>query len=206
MNTGDDWYRKRYREIIATPEKYTQWKVLDGQLYFLRPKPVISDIVEDPDRWKLVLPKGLRREALRESHDVPQAGHLGIEKTYQRIAVNYFWPNLFRDVTDYIRTCDTCQRTKVEQTSPAGLMGRRIADGPWAVIAADVIGPLPRSKAGYQYILVIQDLFTKWVECRALRSATAIKIREALEDLIISRWGVPSFILTDNGTEFVTDE
>jgi len=59
-------------------------------------------------------------------------------------------------------------------------MGRRIADGPWTVIAADVIGPLPRSKAGFQYILVIQDLFTKWVECRALRSATAIKIREAL--------------------------
>jgi len=82
-------------------------------------------------------------------------------------------------------------------------MGRRIADGPWTVIAADVIGPLPRSKAGFQYILVIQDLFTKWVECRALRSATAIKIRETLEDLVISRWGVPKFILTDNGTEFV---
>jgi len=150
-----------------------------------------------------VLPKELRREALRESHDTPQAGHLGIEKTYQRIAVRYFWPNLFRDVTKYIKTCDICQRTKVEQASPAGLMGRRIADGPWTIIAADVIGPLPRSKAGFQYILVIQDLFTKWVECRALRSATAVKIRETLDDLVISRWGTPKFILTDNGTEFV---
>jgi len=82
-------------------------------------------------------------------------------------------------------------------------MGRRIADGPWTVIAADIIGPLPRSKAGFQYILVIQDLFTKWIECKALRSATGIKICEALEDLVVSRWGVPQFILTDNGTEFV---
>jgi len=161
MNTEDGWYRKRYEEVIAKPEKYTQWKVLDGQLYFLRPKPVVSEIVEDLDRWKLVLPKELRKEALRESHDTPQAGHFGVEKTYQRIAVNYFWPNLFRDVANYIRTCDICQRTKVEQASPAGLMGRRIADGPWTVIAADIIGPLPRSKAGFQYILVVQDLFTK---------------------------------------------
>jgi len=68
MNTEDDWYRKRYKEVISAPEKYTQWKVLDGQLYFLRPKPVESEIVEDLDRWKLVLPKELHREALRESH------------------------------------------------------------------------------------------------------------------------------------------
>jgi len=46
MNTGDEWYRKRYREVISKPEKYTQWKVLDGQLYVLRPKPVVSEIVE----------------------------------------------------------------------------------------------------------------------------------------------------------------
>jgi len=173
-------------------------KVLDEQLYFLRSKSVVSEIVEDLDRRKLVLPKELRKEALRESHNTPQAGHLGIEKTYQRITVNYFWPNLFRDVMNYIRTCDICQRTKVEQASPAGLMGRRIADGPWTIIVADIIRPLSRSKAGFQYILVIQDLFTKWIECKALRSATGIKIREALEDLVISRWGAPRFILTDN--------
>lgn len=134
---------------------------------------------------------------------MPQAGHLGTEKTYQRVAVSYFWPNLFRDVTEYVRRCDLCQRTKVEQTGPAGLMGRRIADGPWTVIATDIIGPLPRSKAGFQYILVIQDLFTKWVECKALRSATGSKISEALEELVISRWGAPKFLLTDNGTEFL---
>ncbi|GAB1867938.1 RNA-directed DNA polymerase [Camponotus japonicus] len=198
-NTTDEWYRKRYKDVITTPEKYTQWKVIEGRLYFLRPKRVVSEIVEDLDRWKLVIPQEYRKEVLRESHDMPQAGHLGTEKTYQRVAVSYFWPNLFRDVTDYIRQCDLCQRTKVEQASPAGLMGRRIADGPWTAIVADIIG----SKAGFQYLLVIQDLFTKWVECKALRAATGPKITEALEDLVISRWGAPRFLLTDNGTEFV---
>ncbi|XP_026830521.1 uncharacterized protein LOC113563294 [Ooceraea biroi] len=86
---------------------------------------------------------------------------------------------------------------------PVCLMGRRIVEAPWTAIAADIMGPLPRSKGGFQYLLVIQDLFTKWVEYRALRAATGPKIVEALHDLVLSRWGTPAVILTDNGTEFV---
>jgi len=70
------------------------------------------------------------------------------------------------------------------------------------VIAADIMGPLPRSKSGFQYLLVIQDAFSKWIEYRPLRAANGAKIREALEDLVISRWGTPKFLVTDNGTEF----
>lgn len=56
-----------------------------------------SDLVEDLDRWKLVLPKELRREELRESHDDSKSGHLGTEKTYHRLATAYFWPGMFRE-------------------------------------------------------------------------------------------------------------
>lgn len=82
-------------------------------------------------------------------------------------------------------------------------MGRRVAEEPWIVVAADIIGPLPRSKTQHQYILVIQDLFTKWIECAPLRSANCKKISELFRELVINRWGVPQVILTDNGTEFV---
>jgi len=56
---------------------------------------------------------------------------------------------------------------------------------------------------GFVYILVIQDLFTKWIECRALKTANGKKIREMLEDLVLSRRGTSKFLLNDNGTEFV---
>lgn len=102
-----------------------------------------------------------------------------------------------------MKSCLTCQQVKVEQASSVGLMGHRITDGPWIVVAADIMSPLPRSKAGFAYIFVIQHIFTKWVECRALRTASGKNISEALEDLVISRWGTPQFLLTDNGTKFV---
>ncbi|KAL6421182.1 hypothetical protein ACFW04_013735 [Cataglyphis niger] len=82
-------------------------------------------------------------------------------------------------------------------------MGQRKVDAPWTVVAADIMGPLPASKSGFAYLLIMQDLFTKWVECCPLRKANGKKIREAIEDLIINRWGTPRVLLTDNGTEFI---
>lgn len=63
------------------------------------------------------------------------------------------------------------------------------------------MGPFPTSKSGFTYVLVIQDLFTKWIECCPLRKANGKKITEALEESIFSRWGVPEVLLTDNKTE-----
>ncbi|XP_025263666.1 protein NYNRIN-like [Camponotus floridanus] len=68
------------------------------------------------------------------------------------------------------------------------------------------MGPFPPSKSGNAYILVVQDLFTKWIECCPLRKATGKKIRELLTELIVNRWGAPRVLLTDNGTEFINRE
>lgn len=53
------------------------------------------------------------------------------------------------------------------------------------------------------YLLVIQDLFTKWIEVKALKTVNGKLIRDAIEDLIITRWEIPRCLMIDNGTEFV---
>ena len=200
--TDDQWYVGRAEEITRNPRRYPDWKLESDELY-VRKTRGIARVVGDRDQWKRVVPRETRREVIRENHDPPHAGHLGVDKTYQRIALRYHWPRMYRDVAEYVRRCDTCQRTKVEQDAPAGLMGQRVIESPWTVVAADIMGPLPTSKAGHSYLLVLQDLFTKWVECCPLRKATGKRIREAIEELVIYRWGTPRVLLTDNGTEFV---
>jgi len=174
-NTKDPWC-KRYREVLERPKIFTDWRIVDGQLYYLKPNYTVYAVVTDLDRWKLVLPSEMREEVLCESHDEPQSGHLGIDKTYQSLAIAYYWPNMFRTVAKYVGECDTCQRVKMEQASPAELMGRRMVEAPWMVVAADMMGPLPRIKFGFAYILVMQDLFTKWIKCQALRVANGRKV------------------------------
>ncbi|CAB0030718.1 unnamed protein product [Trichogramma brassicae] len=62
---------------------------------------------------------------------------------------------------------------------------------------------LPRSKGGFKYVLVIQDLFTRYLELKPLRRANGKAVANALEELIFFRWEVPDFLLTDNGREFI---
>ena len=60
-----------------------------------------------------------------------------------------------------------------------------------------------RSKNGFNYLIVFQDLFTKYIELVPLRSANGNTVKKAFIELIMTRWGVPRVLLTDNGTEFV---
>lgn len=67
----------------------------------------------------------------------------------------------------------------------------------------DIVGPLEKSSAGYQYILVICDYATRFPEAFPLRSITTPKIISALVQLF-SRVGIPDEILTDQGTNFTS--
>ena len=63
----------------------------------------------------MVLPKEHHAAALAEAHDQPQAGHLGVDKTYHRLATRYYWLGFYHNIAQYVRVCDICQRCKVEQ-------------------------------------------------------------------------------------------
>lgn len=200
--TADNWYNTRVADVTRDLRRYLRWQIVESELYHRKPNAT-TEIVEDRNQWKLVVPQESRRAVMRENHDTLQAGHLGTEKTYRRIALRYHWPRMFQDIARYVRRCDVRQRIKVEQDVPAGLMGQRVPDAPWTIVTSDIKGPLPASRNGHVYLLVLQDLFTKWIECRPLRKATGKNIQEAIEELVVFRWGVPQVLLTDNGTEFI---
>lgn len=80
--------------------------------------------------------------------------------------------------------------------------GKRIVLNPWEVVATDLMSPFPKSPSGYEYVLIIEDLFTHWVEEVPLRKANARAIIKALKECVIYRHGTPNRMLTDNGTEF----
>ena len=62
--------------------------------------------------------------------------------------------------------------------------GKRVVERPWADVAADMT-ELPRSKNQFKHLLVFQDLFTRWVEIKPLRSADAKAVVGAMEESIL---------------------
>jgi hypothetical protein len=52
------------------------------------------------------------------------------------------------------------------------------------------------------YILVIIDHYLKWCETKGVVDHDAYTITMCLKDEIICRFGVPKYVLTDNGNEW----
>ena len=72
------------------------------------------------------------------------------------------------------------------------------------MLGVDLMGPLPRSPSRNEHLLVVVDYFSSWVELFPLRRAISPVIVQLLRKDIFTRWGVPQFILSDRGSQFVS--
>ena len=114
-----------------------------------------KDVVE-----QVVLPKQCRRAVLELTHTIPLGGHLGKKKTAEKIWRIFYWPTLFRDVADFCRSCDQCQKAGHRRVTRVPMMPLPVIAEPFDRIAMDIVGPLPRSRAGHRYVLVVCDYAT----------------------------------------------
>ena len=127
-----------------------------------------------------VLPERCHRGVLQLAHTIPLAGHLGKDKTVQRILHRFYWPSVYKDVAEYCRQCATYQKSSRNHAQRAPLIPLPVLSEPFKRIAMDIIGPLPRSRSGKKYVLVICDYATKYPEAIPLHSTYASHIAEAL--------------------------
>ena len=155
---------------------------------------------------QLVVPKELRRQVMSVNHESAFSGHLGAKKTEVRILPNFFWPGLRQDVIRFCRSCDVCQRTvKRGSVKKVPLGSMPLIDTSFKRVAVDIVGPIaPPSEAGHRYILTLVDYATRYPEAVPLKKITTEAVAEALLD-IYSRVGIPEEVLTDQGTQFMSE-
>jgi hypothetical protein len=157
---------------------------------------------------RVCIPKGeLRIRILQEMHDAPSAGHFGIEKTIARIQQQYWWPTVRKDVTNYVRSCLTCQRNKPSQQAPAGLLQPLpVPDGRWTEVSMDFVGPFPETPRGYNAVLVMIDRFTKRAHFAATRTdVSAYETARLFLHNVVRLHGMPMSIVCDRDTRFTND-
>jgi len=204
LKTTPSWYTKMMKNVQRSPDKFPRFTVRSGLLY----KKIWNNVgrKEGPTSspWKLCLSKEEQPKILTQNHDDATAGHLGIAKTFDRIAKHYYWPGMFRDIAKYVRSCNTCQKFKLPSLKPQGEMQFRRTKGPWTTVSTDLVGPFPRSTKGNKYLVMFQDSFTKWVECAPIRSATAKAVEQVFRERVVLRYGTPEILISDNGTQYTS--
>lgn len=146
----------------------------------------------------------LRQELLREAHDSPLAGHLGREKTLDRLKRIFFWPRMDRVVHDYCKTCPSCQAIKPEQTKAKGLLkSLEVPQAPWDSVSLDLITKLPQTKRGHTSIVVFVDRMTKMIYCQATTdNVTAEEIATLYHRAVFRHHGIPKSLVSDRDPKF----
>lgn len=155
----------------------------------------------------LVVPQSLRNQVLYQFHDDPlQGAHLGFTKTFHKIKDRFFWFGMLKDIKNYVRSCTACQLRKDTTNKKApGLLNPIKVGLPFDKMSVDLLGPLHRSAQGKNFIIVVSDFATRYVEAGALRDAKANTVAKFIFTNIICRHGCPREILSDRGTVFRSD-
>ena len=161
------------------------------------------------DEWRvihqIVLPQLCRSHVLKLAHDIPMSGHLGVNKTLDRIQNHFYWPGIRSDVSNYCKSCHTCQLVGKPNQKPqkAPLKPIPAFETPFSRVLVDCVGPLPKSKSGNQYLLTIMCASTRFPEAIPLRNITAKNIVKVLVKFF-TLFGLPSSLQSDQGSNFMS--
>lgn len=172
------------------------FKIIDGVLYRKNPSGVGFPNL-------LAVPQTMKKQILYDYHNHPMAGHFGFAKSYNKIKGRYFWPGLLKDVRNYVRSCMDCQlRKETTNKPPPGLLQPIRVGRPFEKVSIDLLGPVHRSSSGKNFIIVVSDFATRYVEAGALSNSTAVSVAKFMFQNVICRHGCPKEILSDRGTVF----
>jgi hypothetical protein len=144
---------------------------------------------------------------MRETHAGECGEHQGKKRLYQcLLTLGYYWPTMKKDAADFVKTCHTCQvQANLIHTHPTSLQNMA-TPWPFHTWGLDLIGPINPASGGYIWILVATEYFTKWVEAIPLRKATGAAVANFIREHIITRFGIPYKLISDNGTPFINKD
>src|SRR5687767_9285526 len=164
MNRNEYENIKKYLNGEITRENY-------GEEEYEERKKLSKGIIVKNDKLYWKNKKGKELRMLKEdeidsvifmSHNHETGGHLGTEAVYGKIVERFYWKGMYNSIREYIKRCDTCQRRGSK--GGKGYLNPISIGEPFERIGLDFVGPLPRTKEGNKYILVMTDYLTKWPE------------------------------------------
>ena len=142
---------------------------------------------------------------MEQLHDGPTGGHFGLKKTLDKICDRFYWVGCSEDVDLYLKTCNVCNSRKGPTTRKQLNMRQFNVGAPFERLAIDILGPLPVTPRGNKYMVVVMDYFTKWPEAIPIKNQEALTVAEALLENVISRFGVPIELHSDQGRNFESE-
>ena len=157
---------------------------------------------------RLCVPAGsVKDELLSEAHNSPFAIHPGSTKMYQDLKRHYWWPNMKREVAEFVSKCFVCQQVKAPRQKQAGLLQPlSVPEWKWENVSMDFIVGLPKTAKGHTMIWVIVDRLTKSAHFIPGKSTFSVsKWAQIYVREVVRLHGVPVSIVSDRDPRFTSN-
>jgi hypothetical protein len=140
----------------------------------------------------------LRLRIIQEYHDTTSAGHPGRDKTFDLVSRDYYWPGIKDSISQFIRNCYTCTRSKpVNHVLHGVLRPLPIPNRPWKELSMDFVTGLPQSDE-FDAVMVIVDRLSK--QRHLIPYHTTANAKDVADIYLHEIWkhhGLPSHITSD---------
>ena len=166
-----------------------EWREVDGIMYKKEKIYILKD-------------EELRAEIIWLYHNMPVGGHRGQQKIVELVTRNFWWPEITKEVKQYVKEYDACQHNKNHTKQLVGkLIPNSILKKPWAYISADFITKLLLAQ-GYDSILVVVDRLTNIVHfIPTTEKTSAEELARLFRDNVQKLHGLPESIISDRGPQ-----
>lgn len=188
-------------EIVQFLQKLESFKLACGKTLYcdtssFSPRPFV--------------PKSCREAVFQSLHGI---SHPGVTASQRLVKARYFFPQMDTDVRERVRCCLPCQSSKVTRHTKSTVQDFVLpVSARFQYVHIDLVGPLPPvtdpnrpNSPPYQYLLTIIDRATRWIEACPLTDITAASVARAFVENWVSRFGVPIFVLSDQGRQFESE-
>ena len=145
-----------------------------------------------------------RTRLIKSIHDSPLSGHPSRESTQELLTREYTWPGMTQDVRRFVRNCNTCGNLKIWREQKHTLLKPlSIPECIWSELSIDFITGLAPSK-DCTIIMVVTDRLSKSIIAVPMKETRAIDVAQTLLDHIFQHHGLPTAIVSDRDTQFVS--
>ena len=187
-----DRIKKGYAEDPQFQGKMPRFWEKDGDYYFYQGKVIVPEV------------DTLKEDILTAMHAPASEGHMGREKTIQKVRRTFYWLNMAQAVKLFIKSCHQCQVNKPSNQKPGGLLQPvEIPSNFWECVTTDLITKLPPTQKGYDAIAVFVCKLSKMVIAEPCQSdINAEEFAQLFLRSVYRHHGLPKKLISDRDARF----
>ena len=178
-----------WKGVLKEMDKFPQYMRSGDVLYF--------------KRKRICVPRSEQFDVMHAAHDDPSSGHMGVSKTQQRVARTFYWPGMYEDVRNYVKTCHVCAMAKDGRRLRVPTQALPVPPRPWHTVTMDMVTGLPRTSDGYDALFVFVDKYSKMVHVAPTsENVTAEGCLDLFLNNVYKLHGLPDVLISDRDPRF----